>query len=83
MGVRLRLPPLVAAGFLGAGFAGGGFVVFLAPRLVGLESWFSGAGEGEEGIRASGTGPLFVRSRILAFFSFRSMLNYQIQQTVG
>jgi len=52
-------------------------VLLAAPRLVvgGLESWSEGGGEGEEGIRASGMGPLFVRSLILAFFSFSSMLN--------
>ena len=80
----------MGASFLDVGFAvgfvGGGliafFAVFVAPRLVvvGLASCSEGGGEGDgEGIRASGTGPLLVNSLILAFFLFKSILNWKNQ----
>ena len=50
------------------------FLLFVV-EVVGCCS--SGSGElRDSGILASGIGPLFVNSRILAFFSFNKILNY-------
>ena len=55
--------------------AGVGFLAAFVPFFDFTGDSGSGSGSGESGIRASGIGPLFVSSLILAFFSLRSRLN--------